>query len=157
METIEYYTVGTALASLIVYVLFFIALKTPTLIKRHVQTNLSQDLLNKIQTTIEKDKMYRQPAITLAQFSEAINIPSYLVSRGTKSIYSKSFPEVINGFRIEEIREKLAEVNNDDYKIEGLAFDVGFKTSSAFYNAFKKETSMSPREYQKQLILTQSN
>ena len=34
-------------------------------------------------------------------------------------------------------------------KIENLAFDVGFNTSSAFYSAFKKETSMSPRTYQK--------
>jgi AraC-like DNA-binding protein len=149
MGGLQSYTVGTALASLIVYVLFFIALKTPTVIQKHTHTHLPEDLLKKIQTAIERDKIYRQQAITLAQFSQAIHSPTYLVSKATKSIYNKSFPEVINGFRIKEITQKLSEPDNDHYKIEGLAYDVGFNTSSAFYNAFKKETSMSPREYQK--------
>lgn len=146
---VESYTVGTALASLIIYVLFFVALKTPSVIKKISPTNLSQDLLDKIISTIEVDKIYTQPAITLVQFSEAINTPTYLVSKATKSIYKKSFPEVINSFRIKEIQKKLSlpEYNND--KVEDLAYDVGFNTSSAFYNAFKKETSMSPRAYQK--------
>ena len=154
MGTIESYTVGTALASTIVYILFFMGLKTSTVVKKQTKDNLPHDLLKKIKSVIENDKIYRQPAITLAQFSEEIDTPTYLVSKATKAIYKKSFPEVINGFRIKEITQKLSDPNSNSDKIEGLAYDVGFKTSSAFYNAFKKETSMSPREYQKQLCLS---
>lgn len=146
---IEAYTVGTAIAFFITYVLFFIALKTPSVIKRNPSANISEELLYKIKTTIEIDKIYFQPAITLAQFSEAINSPTYLVSKATKSIYNKSFPEVINSFRIKELTQKLGEPKHHQDKIEDLAYDVGFNTSSAFYNAFKKETSMTPRAYQK--------
>ena len=149
---IESYTAGTALSFLVIYFLFFVALKTPTVIKKVTPTNLPQELIDKIRSTIEKDKIYFQPAITLAQFSEAINTPSYLVSRATKIIYKKSFPEVINSFRIKEIKEKLALPENSNDKVEELAYDVGFNTSSAFYNAFKKETSMSPRSYQKMIL-----
>jgi len=148
---IESYTVGTALASLIIYVLFFIALKTPNVIRKSNQSKLPKDLLEKIKSAIETDKIYTQPSITLAQFSEAIATPTYLVSKATKVIYSKSFPEVINNFRIKDITKKLSEPNHSNDKIEDLAYDVGFNTSSAFYNAFKKETSMSPRAYQKML------
>lgn len=146
---IESYTAGTAFAFLIIYILFFIALKTPSVIKKITPTTLPQELLDKIKSTIETDKIYFQPAITLAQFSDAINTPSYLVSKGTKIIYKKSFPEVINSFRIKEITQKLNEPNHINDKIEDLAYDVGFNTTSAFYSAFKKETSMTPRAYQK--------
>lgn len=148
---IESYTVGTALASLIIYVLFFIALKTPSVIKKITPNKLPKDLLDKIKNAIESDKIYTQPAITLSQFSEAIETPNYLVSKATKAIYNKSFPEIINSFRIKDITKKLSEPNHSNDKIEDLAYDVGFNTSSAFYNAFKKETSMSPRAYQKMI------
>ena len=146
---IKAYTVGTAIVFLITYVLFFIALKTPSVIKKNTITQLPQELLDKIKSTIEIEKIYFQPAITLAQFSEAINTPSYLVSKATKIIYNKSFPEVINSFRIKEITQKLKEPNHRNDKIEDLAYDVGFNTTSAFYSAFKKEISMTPRAYQK--------
>jgi len=146
------YTIGTALASLVIYVLFFIALKTPTVIKKNAPTNLPKDLVEKIRNAIESDKIYTQPSITLSQFSEAIETPSYLVSKATKVIYKKSFPEVINSFRIKDITQKLSEPNHSNDTIEELAYDVGFNTSSAFYNAFKKETSMTPRAYQKEIL-----
>ncbi|OUR97617.1 hypothetical protein A9Q86_15490 [Flavobacteriales bacterium 33_180_T64] len=143
------YTIGTAMASLIIYVLFFIALKTPSVLKKTKSDKLSGGLLDKIKNAIEIDKIYTQPAITLSQFSETINTPTYLVSKATKSIYKKTFPEVINSFRIKDIQKKLALPEHTNDKIEDLAYDVGFNSSSAFYNAFKKETSMSPRAYQK--------
>ena len=52
----------------------------------------------------------------------------------------------MNELRVKEVKQKLA--GGSDVKIEGLAYDVGFNTPSAFYAAFKKETSLSPREYQ---------
>ena len=145
------YTIGTAMASLIIYVLFFIALKTPSVIKKGTPNNLPKELLDKIKNAIETDRIYIQPSITLTQFSEAIDTPAYLVSKATKILYKKSFPEVINSFRIKDITQKLAEPNHSNDKIEDLAYDVGFNTSSAFYNAFKKETAMTPRAYQKMI------
>ena len=147
-QTINSYAIGIGLSSLVLYFLFFYALHSPTVIKKPNKA-LPQQLLQKIRSAIEEDNIYLQPAITLAQFSEAIETPTYLVSKATKSIYNKSFPEVINSFRIKTITKKLSEPDYANEKIEDLAYDVGFNTSSAFYNAFKKETSMSPRAYQK--------
>lgn len=148
-ETINSYAIGIGMASLVLYFLFFYALQSPMVIKKTNSKALQKSLLLKITSAIEDDKIYMQPAITLAQFAEAIDTPSYLVSKAIKSIYNKSFPEVINGFRIKSITEKLTQPEHANEKIEDLAYDVGFNTASAFYNAFKKETSMSPRAYQK--------
>lgn len=150
-ETENSYAIGIALASVVLYFLFFSALQSPVVIKKTNVKVLPPELLQKIKAAIEDDKIFMQPAITLAQFAEAIDTPTYLVSKATKSIYNKSFPEVINNFRIKAIIEKLSEPDHANEKIEDLAYDVGFNTASAFYNAFKKETSMSPRAYQKEL------
>jgi AraC-like DNA-binding protein len=149
-ETITNYAIGIGLSSLVLYFLFIYALQSPSVIKK-VNKVLPESLLQKITAAIEDDSIYMQPAITLAQFAEAIDTPTYLVSKATKSIYKKSFPEVINSYRIKAIIEKLSQPDYANEKIEDLAYDVGFNTSSAFYNAFKKETSMSPRAYQKVL------
>ncbi len=150
-QTMNNYAIGIALSSLVMYFLFFYALQSPSVVKKISSKTLPKELLNKIKSAIEEDKIYTQPAITLAQFSEAIDTPTYLVSKATKVIYKKSFPEVINCFRIKDITQKLSEPNHSNDKIEDLAYDVGFNTSSAFYNAFKKETSMTPRAYQKMI------
>ena len=63
-----------------------------------------------------------------------------------KRHYGRTFPEVVNELRVKEVKAKLAV--GVDVKIEGLAYDAGFNTPSAFYAAFKKETDQSPREYQ---------
>lgn len=150
-ENINAYAIGIGLSSLVIYFLFFYALQSPVVTKKVNAKALSPILLQKIKTAIEDDQIFKQPAISLAQFSEAIDTPTYLVSKATKSIYKKSFPEVINSFRIQTIKQKLSQPEFANEKIEDLAYDVGFNTASTFYNAFKKETSMSPRAYQKEI------
>ncbi|WP_298902944.1 helix-turn-helix transcriptional regulator [uncultured Psychroserpens sp.] len=150
-ETINDYAIGIGLSSLVMYFLFFYALQSPGLVKKSNPKSLPHELLQKIKVAIEEDKIFMQPAISLSQFAEAIDVPTYLVSKATKSLYNKSFPEVINSFRISTIKQKLSQPEFANEKIEDLAYDVGFNTASTFYNAFKKETNMSPRAYQKEI------
>ena len=150
-ENINAYAIGIGLSSLVLYFLFFYALQSPGLVKKSNPKSLPTELLQKIKVAIEEDKIFMQPAISLAQFAEAIEVPTYLVSKATKSLYNKSFPEVINSFRINTLKEKLSQPEFANEKIEDLAYDVGFNTASTFYNAFKKETNMSPRAYQKEI------
>jgi AraC-like DNA-binding protein len=154
LRTIKSYTIGTVLASVILYFLFFAALKSPVLIKKtsNKKVTISEGLKNKIVIAIETDKMFLLPDITLTKFSKEIDAPNYLITKAMKSIYNKNFPEVINGFRIEAIKVKLKNPDYIDDRIEDLAYEVGFNTSSAFYNAFKKETNLTPRGYQKEYL-----
>ena len=154
LGTIESYTIGTVMASFIVYCLFFAAIKSPVLNKKDPSNKIvvSKELRNKIIAVIERDEIYLIPDINLGKFSKEINSPKYLVTNAVRTIYNKSFPEVINGFRIAAIKEKLVHPDYVDVRIEDLAYEVGFNTSSAFYTSFKKETSMTPRAYQKEYL-----
>lgn len=145
-----FYIWGILLASLIIYILFFTALKTPMFRSKNRQVTIPIMLKDKIIHALEVERIFVQQGISIAQFSEKIDVPVYLVSNGIKSIYGKNFKDVINSFRIREITSKLSHVDFAHEKIENLAYDVGFNTSSAFYSAFKKETNMTPRAYQRQ-------
>jgi AraC-like DNA-binding protein len=151
--SMQAYVIGTALASIIVYALFFFVLKHPVSQRvKKESKRISKEIKEKIIRAIEQEKIYLESSITLNEFAKKVAIPSYLVSKAVKAIYKKSFPEVMNSFRVKEIIAALENPENEDYKIEYLAYKSGFNTPSSFYSAFKKITSMSPREYQRQVI-----
>jgi len=150
-NTMVMYTWGILGSCFLLYILFVCTFRFSGVLKSKQSKQVSTELLVLIEKAFEKDMLYKQPALTVSQLSEALETPVYLVSKAIKQLYGKTFPEAVNYFRIQEIKRKLTEESLKDVKIEHLAYDVGFNTSSAFYNAFKKETAMSPRAYQKMI------
>lgn len=151
------YAIGTAMASLTIFVLFFYFLKyAPKLAKNKVKYRVGDKHKQRIISALEMDAVYRDPSIKLNTFSEQLNIPQYIILQVTKDKYGKSFHGTINSLRIKDAKKRLKD-KLSDVKIETLAYDIGFNTVSAFYTVFKKETSMSPREYQRMVSSEDSN
>lgn len=149
-NTLLDYAYGAAWAALLVYALVILILAESKPNKKKLVIDLPDSLINKIIKSLEEEKYFLQQGLNLNQFSQAIQEPSYKVSKVVKEYYGRNFPEVINAMRIEEVKQRLSQDVNS--KVEALAYDVGFNTPSAFYAAFKKETSSSPREYQKTIL-----
>jgi AraC-like DNA-binding protein len=63
---------------------------------------------------------------------------------------NRNYSEFINSYRIEEAKKILEGPRAAQLKINAVAFDVGFNTQVAFYNAFKKYTGLTPAQYRKQ-------
>jgi AraC-like DNA-binding protein len=155
-EGILQYALGAALASLLMYVLLIYALKNPVLFPKNNKVRIDEKVIVKLRHAIEEDKVYQKPAITINQLAEELSEPSYILSKAMKLEFGKSFPELMNHYRIKDVKNSLSTFNDDFLKIEGLAYEVGFNTPSAFYAAFKKETSLSPKEFQKQVLSTEN-
>ena len=146
------YAVGTAIASMTVFFMVFLYLRnTPKLSRNEKNHHLSPEQKHEIIYALEQGGAYRDSSITLHSFADGIGLPQYIVARATKENYGKSFKGAINFLRIKDIQQRLMNDSSEELKIEDLAYDAGFNTISVFYSAFKKETSMSPREYQKTL------
>ncbi len=154
-DTLFVYALGSGMVSLIMYGLFFFLLKKN---KLHVSpkeiSSVNRDLLNKIEEALEVQKLYRKNALTVNEFANLLDQPTYKVSLALREKYNKPFPELINHFRIKDIKEMLSDPNSNLFKVEALAYDAGFSTPSAFYTAFKKETGKTPRAYQKEVLKT---
>ncbi|MBO0322295.1 helix-turn-helix transcriptional regulator [Muricauda sp. CAU 1633] len=150
---IEMYTLGTLMASLVLYGLIF-KLAVFTVKKSKTNGNkasLSRQKMEKVRHLIEQhftnEKVYLDSNINLNEFSKSIEQPAYVVSHTINHVYGKKFPEFVNSYRIKEVKSILLNQVLADYTIEGVAYEVGFNTPSAFYNAFKKETGCSPKEF----------
>ncbi len=146
----ESYALGTAIASLTIFFLFFFFLKyPPNLVKRKKTYRVDDTKKQLVINALEHEELYKDASITLHTFSKKIGVPQYIITEVVKHTYGKSFHGTINALRVKSIQTVLKENMSMDLKIEELAFDTGFNTASVFYAVFKKETSMSPREYQK--------
>ena len=55
--------------------------------------------------------------------------------------------DLVNRYRVEEIKEKLVDPEFQHYRIEAIALDAGFANKASFYNAFKKQEGCTPTEY----------
>ncbi|GGI57604.1 hypothetical protein GCM10011444_19130 [Winogradskyella haliclonae] len=124
----------------------------PNMLKALNKISPKPEQMIQIITALELDKLYRTQGINLTKFSNKINIPKYVISIVIRDRYSKSFPEVINSMRIKDITNKLKDPNLANVKVEELAFDVGFNSTSSFYAAFKKIVKITPREFQRKML-----
>jgi AraC-like DNA-binding protein len=57
----------------------------------------------------------------------------------------------MNGFRVEEVKRRLASSSHDSANLLDLAFEAGFSSKSTFNAAFKKLTGLTPSAYKASL------
>ncbi len=107
-------------------------------------------LFQELQQYFEREKPFLNPTLTLKGLSDALETnPNYL-SQSINGKSGKSFFDFINTYRIEYAKALLLNDTFAKYTVEGIASESGFRSKSAFYNAFKKITSISPLEFKKQ-------
>ena len=105
-----------------------------------------------IDSDVRTRQLYRNKKISLASLSAELGISRHSLSSLINNYHHLTFSGYINSCRISSIKEQLSnpEVLRQ-YTIEMLAYDAGFTSRSAFYNAFKKITGISPKEYLQRL------
>lgn len=146
------YAFGAIIAAIFLYWIFFQSFKSEAFTKG-LSITLPDHTLNQVKEAFEGQMLFRESGITLQSFSAKLKIPSYLVTRSVKELYNRSFPEALNHFRIEEVKQMLLDPSKEHLKIESLAYEVGFASPSAFYSSFKKVTGQTPTSYQKEATL----
>ncbi len=124
----------------------------------NLQPAQKERYLKKVLNFMEEDKPYLEHELTLAQLAEQVKIPSYHLSRIINEEKKCNFLDFINNYRVQEVKEKLADKKYNHLTILSIAFDVGFNSKTAFYTSFKKQTGTTPTKYRKaqKLLLKES-
>ena len=99
---------------------------------------------------MEVQKRFQDPQLSISKLAKHLNTPSHQVSKAVNAYFQKTFPELLNAYRIKAASQMLENPDFQHLSIEAVAYECGFQSISAFYASFKKSNQMTPAQYRKQ-------
>ncbi len=114
--------------------------------------HVAEECIRKLRHLMEVEKAYLDTDLSLQSLAEKLSITSRVLSQVLNEKMDQNFSDFINFYRVEEAKKMLQDPRRAQKKIIALAFEVGFNTKVAFYNAFKKFTHMTPAQYREKII-----
>ncbi|MEA5429716.1 helix-turn-helix domain-containing protein [Arcicella lustrica] len=114
------------------------------------EKNKVQDLdmwKEKIETLMCNDKMYENPQLVISDISSKLGTHSKKVSQVINQGFNMNFNDFINHYRITYFLQKIQGGEHNIQTFLSIAFECGFNSKSTFNRAFKRATSLNPKEY----------
>lgn len=127
---------------------------SPSGSEKNISHKIDENLISqadKLKLFIEKEKPYLEPKLSLYQLASSFGITSHQLSFILNNILECNFFEFINSYRVEEVKQRLAQEENKQFTIFAIALDCGFNSKASFNRIFKNFTGKTPSEYQKSL------
>ena len=101
----------------------------------------------KVEALMLVDKMYENQALVISDLANKLDTYSKKISQVINQAYNMNFNDFVNHYRIKAIIEKIEEGEHNIQTLLSLAFECGFNSKSTFNRAFKRATSLNPKEY----------
>ncbi len=109
------------------------------------EESLMNELFQKLTKHMETEKPFIDNELRLVNLADDLGFSTHLLSKVINKKSGKNFNQFINDYRLQEAKRLLIE--NPDYSIKSIYFDVGFNNKATFYNAFKKEFHCTPTQF----------
>lgn len=120
-------------------------------VKSSLTSKKSQEYLDTLKQFMEEEKPYLEAKISLKDVSERLEIHPNHLSQVINEMLNVNFYDFINGYRVEEFKNRLANDTDKRFTLLAHAYDSGYSSKSSFNEVFKKFTGLTPSQYQKQL------
>ena len=105
-------------------------------------------ICRQITAYLEESKAFKNPDLSWASLSVATGIPQKAISRSINGYCHKNFFDLINRMRIEDAKNRMRDLQNN-YTVESIAEECGFRSRSSFYLVFKKLEGTTPARWLK--------
>ena len=99
-----------------------------------------------LETTL-LSKPFLKHGYSLSDLCRDSGIPRHHLSALLNKVYGLKFNDFINENRIKHISCNFSNPAWSNLTIEGIATEAGFNSRTTFFNAIKKSTGMSPKEF----------
>ena len=120
---------------------------------KYRRSGLSSEDAEKYKTLImrkmQDEKFYLECDLTLPDFAKHTGLTPHQISQVINEQMEQSFFNFVSNYRIELAKQLMIDPKTRNMPIVDLAVEVGFKSKSSFYNAFKKATGMTPTQFKK--------
>lgn len=100
---------------------------------------------------LEEKKLYLDPELTLKQLAVFTGYPLAQVSATINQTFDQNFRNLINTYRVNEVRKRLSDPAFQHLTMLGIALECGFNSEASFYRIFRKFDGNSPKNYLRSL------
>lgn len=159
---------SASLSALVIYYVGFMMIQHPDIFRKRAQkqstkyakSSLSKEekeaILEQLTQLMQTEKLYRDNLISLPLLAKKMAVSNHSISQVLNEQLQKNFFGFLADYRINEAKEILSNPQSKDLTIEEIAASVGYNSKSAFNNAFKKITGLTPSAYRKTSAKTDS-
>lgn len=120
--------------------------------KSGLTPSLSMELKENLLHLFAVEKIYKENNINLDMVAQRLNTTRHNASQIINEHFNQSFHEFVNTYRIREAKELLLDDKPQRLNIINIAYEVGYNNKVTFNKAFKKNTQLTPSQYQKSVM-----
>lgn len=106
-----------------------------------------------LQRLMRDEFAYRSEDLTVASLAARLAVPEYRLRRLiNQRLGHRNFNAFVNGFRLGEARDALADPARRDLPVLTIALEAGFQSIGPFNRAFKADTGRTPTEFRREKL-----
>lgn len=105
------------------------------------------ELLKQVDDLMLRDKPYVRQGLKLDELAALAGLSKHILSRVLNEEYQLGFSHYIKRHRVEETKQLI--LGRPDLSLEGIGYEAGFQSKSAFFEAFKTMVNCTPAAYKK--------
>jgi len=115
--------------------------------KTKLKESEAETMTQKLVDFMKKEKPYLNKNLTIGELAEAIKVPTYQLSQLINGHIGQSFFELINSYRVKEVKKRFFEPKYANLTLLGIAMECGFNSKASFNRIFKQITNQTPSDY----------
>lgn len=108
---------------------------------------LPQQQIDQLLQYMTDQKPYLDPDLTLSSLAQRLSISRSQLSELINDGVGDNFYNFVNRYRVEQVKQFMADPTMKHFNLLGLALEAGFKSKSTFNLIFKRFTGQTPTEY----------
>ncbi|MET4898296.1 AraC family transcriptional regulator [Sphingomonadaceae bacterium jetA1] len=111
---------------------------------------IDQGLALALDGLMGQERLYRSPDLTIGAIATRLGVPEYRVRRLVNGRFGyRNINDYLNGLRVAEVCEALADHDQAEVPILTIAMDAGFGSLAVFNRAFKARQGETPSAYRR--------
>lgn len=124
-----------------------------TIDEKYLGSSLAEEqkdqLLEQLLKLMDNSTIYNDSNLTISDVASKLKTNYKYISQVINEKLNKNFYNFVNEYRVEAAMKMMKNHEFDNFSLEGIAGMVGFRSRSAFNNAFKKVTGFPPSHFLK--------
>lgn len=126
---------------------------TDLVVKGGIPDEIRKQLIGKLNKLLNNDKIFKNTSLSLDKLAKRLSTNRSYLSQLIHEEFNKNYSDYLNEFKVKEAMHLLSDFKKaNQYSIDAIAKEAGFKSVSRFNEIFKKNTGLTPSAFRNKAI-----